>query len=229
MVDNVHAESYDDCMKNCKESDKDCTHFTYSPLQTKRFRAALYQEGSGICELYSGPCVGAANPDCPTCWSAEKDCLFTYQLQCGADNCVIGKVIKSIRNTDLPTCLSKCNSLSSCNWFSHFSRTKICQLIGHKDSELQEEGKCTSGQRGCQGLGQIQCGIPKLCDGRPISEAYVSSAEKCLATCKGNQACKWFSFLSDRFKCIMFESCENPIDTDNVVSGQRRCNTPGTF
>ncbi len=222
--------SYDTCLGACKGSPS-CSHFTFSPSNYLRYEKSFPLAGVAVCELFKGPCTGpVADPGCPTCMSGEQSCQ-NLELICEAKFCYLGNVVDTKYNIELPDCRISCNSNQGCRWFTHYTDTKICQLMQAGGTEKPDE-RCTSGQYGCP-VKEAECGIPQACDGTDIKQVLAVTPESCLDKCKNYiqpVKCEWFSFHTSDNQCYLFQNCPVKFDGDGqFISGESRCTTLGTF
>ena len=136
-------------------------------------------------------------------------------------------------------CLSHCQDLSQCKWFTYDNAHGSCATFSTCSTWDTECETCISGEFDCQvhtsnlpmfftiisyaPKGPAQCFVTGRCtQSISVSIDFTDNAEDCLYACKAHAECAWFSFDPAMKSCILLSEC-NTLDTSNYGMGCSRC------
>lgn len=136
-------------------------------------------------------------------------------------------------------CLSHCQDLSQCKWFTYDNAHGSCATFSTCSTWDTECETCISGEFDCQvhtsnlpmfftiisyaPKGPAQCFVTGRCtQSISVSIDFTDNAEDCLYACKAHAECAWFSFDPAMKSCILLSEC-NTLDTSKYGMGCSRC------
>ena len=78
-----------------------------------------------------------------------------------------------------------------------------------------------SGESRCE---NPQCWVQGQCLGDTLDIGRIDNEDACLAKCKSESECHWFTFFKPAAECIQFRTCPAIDDTcTDCLSGERSC------
>eukprot|EP00095_Tigriopus_kingsejongensis_P009905 maker-scaffold470_size172058-snap-gene-0.38 protein:Tk09905 transcript:maker-scaffold470_size172058-snap-gene-0.38-mRNA-1 annotation:"hypothetical protein" len=117
--------------------------------------------------------------------------------------------------------------LTGCEWFTWHSNSELCNMVSGCSTLDDSCTTCTSGENECQvdPGSDFQCGVEGECLGSILDTFSDVDVDACLAGCKDNSKCTWYTYYPDRKVCILFQECTfkpGPCSND-CVSGEQGC------
>ena len=138
---------------------------------------------------------------------------------------IVGRCVKSL-NVDESfekneiDCLKLCKSNKECSWFSFKYENNFCELMNNC-TQLEETNLWISGSSSCT---MPQCWIRGKCLGTVYHSEMTENGNACLALCKSNAGCAWFTFFGEFSECVLYQDCQSFDEScSRCVSGERNC------
>ena len=98
--------------------------------------------------------------------------------------------------------------MDDCLQFTHYQSDSYCYLYEVCNTLSADgcEGDCISGDAACP---QLICSAYGTCNGPQIgSTLEVSNEDDCIAICKGNDECFWYSYDVADNLCSLMSACD---------------------
>ena len=145
--------------------------------------------------------------------------------QCNVPGICVGQLLVSFESNDQYQCLSACNNLRDCSWFSSNEEDGFCGLFQTCDDVSTTECPlCISGEHSCPVL---RCNLVGECQGTLIVEDIMTTEELCQDFCTSFTGCAFYTFHKNTGLCLLFEDCPELNNCQNCVSGQPDCYVEG--
>jgi hypothetical protein len=204
------AASAQECLGLCQQNAA-CSWFTH-------------YAADAVCTLLTA-CPSLDQECDPDCVSGEVSCEVE-ETQCDVPGrChAIPSANSVVDHAD--ACLTEaCQPDPDCEWWTFDASTNICTTFADCPS-LDECASCVSGEDDCQ-VFEAQCFVPGRCLEVPIHNEVDDDQYACLAACKNNADCEWFSFDSSTGICSFYEACSSRDSCLTCVSGENECEDGG--
>ncbi|XP_059085062.1 uncharacterized protein LOC131882047 isoform X2 [Tigriopus californicus] len=131
----------------------------------------------------------------------------TRGIQCFVPGeCLDSQILDARPTNTSRSCLSLCQGLAGCEWFTWYTDSKVCTSLSGCLSLTEEKcgSNCISGEQECT---EIQCGIQGRCYGALEGIRKVGSGKECGSICGQRSECTWFSYSNQTNSCTMTNDC----------------------
>eukprot|EP00095_Tigriopus_kingsejongensis_P006519 maker-scaffold172_size289735-snap-gene-1.29 protein:Tk06519 transcript:maker-scaffold172_size289735-snap-gene-1.29-mRNA-1 annotation:"pan domain-containing protein" len=131
-------------------------------------------------------------------------CLDLSPKKC--PECLDSQILDTVITNSSRTCLSHCQKIQGCEWFTFYADSKICtSLSGCLDlSPKKCPGNCISGENECP---EFQCGLQGRCFGALEGIRKVGSARECGTICGNRLECFWHTYNPSQASCTLTNDC----------------------
>ncbi|TRY74816.1 hypothetical protein TCAL_05662 [Tigriopus californicus] len=124
-------------------------------------------------------------------------------------------------------CLKACQEATNCEWFTWHSDSKLCNKFSTCPTLDDSCTTCISGENECESDpgSDFQCNVEGECYGDILGTFPNIDGDDCLAECKKNSQCKWYTYYVTQKACLLFGSCDFQAGScsSQCVSGEQGC------